>query len=410
MHRFAHMADCHLGAYRDPVLRELNLRAFLDSLDKCISEKVDFILIAGDMLDNNLPDSRILNEAVKKLREVRERGINVYVVYGSHDYSPAKTSMIDILHSAGLFTKVGGEDVETPSLEFTIDKKTGAKIMGMSAKRLGLEARQISLLDFSGAENEPGFKIFMFHSAIAECNIEFASLVECLSAENLPKNFSYYASGHVHSRSFGEKNGRLIGFPGPTFGSDYRDLETSSRGEKKGFFILDFDERGITNCRFCESKAPESFCMEYDASQKTAGQAWLELEGIAKSVEAKGRIILFRIFGELASGKPHEIEFSKIKDIISQNGAVSVYINRNALTTREQEEIKASGETREEIEKNVFSECSKEFKTENTELLGKSISLSESLLLLLKEEQKGGTKSDYERKIIENSMKILGLQ
>lgn len=409
MHRFAHMADCHLGAYRDPVLRELNLKAFLDALDKCVAEKVDFILIAGDMLDNNLPDSRILNEAVRKLREVREHGINVYVVYGSHDYSPAKTSMIDILHSAGLFKKVGGEDVENPSLEFTTDKKTGAKIIGMSAKRLGLEAKQISLLDFSSIEKEPGFKIFMFHSAVSECNPEFSSLVECLSAENLPKNFSYYASGHVHSRFFGEKSSRLIGFPGPTFGSDYRDLETSSRGEKKGFFIIDFDEKGVTNCRFCETKNPESKYIEYDASGKTASQAWLELENVSKGIDAKGNIILFRVFGELSSGKPGDIEFSKIKDIILQNGSVSVYINRNALTTKEQEEIKASGETREEIEKNIFASCLAEFRTENRELLENSPALSEKLLLLLKEEQKGGTRSDYEKKIIENSMKMLGM-
>jgi exonuclease SbcD len=403
------MADCHLGAYRDNTLRELNLKAFLDSLDKCISEKVDFILIAGDLLDNNLPDSRILNDAVRKLREVRQKGIGIYVVYGSHDYSPSKTSMIDILHSAGLFTKVGGDDVENPSLDFAVDEKTGAKIIGMSAKRLGLEAKQMALLDFSGIEKESGFKIFMFHSAIAECNPEFASFADSLSAEKLPRNFSYYATGHVHTRSFGEKNKRIIGFPGPTFGSDYRDLESTARGEKKGFFIVDFDGNELVDCKFCETDSPKVSFVEYDASGKTSIKAAAEIESLASSVDSKGRIILFRIFGELASGKQSDIDFSRIKDMVIQNGSISVYINRNSLTAKEQEEIRASGETREEIESNVFRSCLENFKSDNKELVDKSHQLSMELLRILKEEQKGGTRSDHEKKIIENSLRLIGI-
>ena len=403
------MADCHLGAYRDSTLRRLNLVSFLGAMDICMSENVDFILIAGDLLDNNLPDSGILNEAVKKLREVREKGMRIYVVYGSHDYSPSKTSMIDILHSAGLFTKVGGDDVEEPRLDFVTDHKTGAKIAGMSAKRLGLESRQMALMDFSAVENEPGFKIFMFHSAISECNPDFASIADTLSAEKLPEKFSYYATGHVHSRFFGEKNGRLIGFPGPTFGSDYRDLETAARGEKKGFFIVDFEGESVMGCKFAEAPMPSVILLEYDCSGKTSAAAAPDIENLAASADVKGRIILLKVSGELSSGKPSEIDFSRIRDIMLQNGSVSVYINRNGLVSREQVEVRASGETRDEIESGVFSSCLKDYRPGNKELTERSHELSVELLRVLKEEQKGGTKSDYEKKVLENCLKVMGI-
>ena len=409
MFKFAHLADCHLGAFRDQVLRELNLKAFLSALDKCIAEGVDFILIAGDMLDNNLPDSRILNSAVKKLKEVHDKGIAVYVIYGSHDYSPNKTSMIDILHSAGLFRKVGGDDIENPELNFITDKKTGAKILGMSAKRLGLEAKQVNLMDFSRVESESGFKIFMFHSAVAECNDQSASISGALSASRLPKGFSYYASGHVHSKFFGEKCSRLIGFPGPTFGSDYRDLESASGGISHGFFIVEFDSSSVKSHKFVEAESPEVIFKEYDASGKSAAKAETEIESFASSIDAKNKIILLRIFGELATGKPGDMNFSKIKDIISQKGAVSVYINRNALESKEQAEVKVSGESREEIENNVFGSCLENFSSDNSEIMEKSHQMSLDLLRLLKEEQKGGTKSDYEKKVVESSMKLLGV-
>ena len=51
--RFAHIADCHIGAWRDKTLRELNIQAFEKALDTCIEQKVDFIILPGDLFDTN---------------------------------------------------------------------------------------------------------------------------------------------------------------------------------------------------------------------------------------------------------------------------------------------------------------------------------------------------------------------
>ena len=106
MGRFAHFGDCHLGAWRDQKLKNMNLEAFLKALDGCAQEKVDFIIISGDLFDTTLPDLNLVNKAVEKIRVLKDQGISFYLTYGSHDFAPNATSIIDILNSSGLFKKL----------------------------------------------------------------------------------------------------------------------------------------------------------------------------------------------------------------------------------------------------------------------------------------------------------------
>ena len=45
--KVAHMADCHIGGWRDPKLRLVNAEAFQKAVAVCIEKEVDFILRAG---------------------------------------------------------------------------------------------------------------------------------------------------------------------------------------------------------------------------------------------------------------------------------------------------------------------------------------------------------------------------
>ena len=49
------MADCHIGSWRDPKLRDANTKAFLKAINLCIEKQVDFVLIAGDLFNTALP-------------------------------------------------------------------------------------------------------------------------------------------------------------------------------------------------------------------------------------------------------------------------------------------------------------------------------------------------------------------
>ena len=65
--KFAHMADCHLGGWSDPVLSELNTVCFESALQTCIDENVDFILISGDLFDTSRPSIEVMERAVSKM-------------------------------------------------------------------------------------------------------------------------------------------------------------------------------------------------------------------------------------------------------------------------------------------------------------------------------------------------------
>ena len=70
--KFSHIADCHIGGWRDPKLKELNTQAFFEAVDTSIKKKVDFILIAGDLFNTALPGIDKLKDVVRKFKELKE--------------------------------------------------------------------------------------------------------------------------------------------------------------------------------------------------------------------------------------------------------------------------------------------------------------------------------------------------
>ena len=112
-------------------------------------EQVNFIVITGDLFDTTMPDLALVNKAVEKIRNVNEHGILVYLTYGSHDFAVNAVSIIDILNSAGLFRKVVELELidDKIILNFIHDKKTGAKLVGLSGRRLSLERSYYQMLD-----------------------------------------------------------------------------------------------------------------------------------------------------------------------------------------------------------------------------------------------------------------------
>jgi len=413
MPKFAHISDCHLGAHRDPILQKLELEAFDKALTKCIEEEVDFIIISGDLFHSNIPDMGVVNLAVKKMREVRDKGIPIYVIYGSHDYSPNKTSIVDILDSAGLFNKIVKGKVENGKLklEFTQDPKTNAKLVGISARKIGIEEKYFEILDRTSLEKEEGFKIFVFHSALTEFKPDFLARMASIPISYLPKGFDYYAGGHIHKRI--EESlpgyGRIV-YPGPLFAGYPRDLEQSARGEKRGFYIVSFNEK-VEKVEFIEIKICDYLFFDYDASNKNSSQVQRELIQKIKDLDVKDKIVLLRVKGELSGGKTSDINFSQIRKILMEKGALHININRFGLTSREYTSLKVMGEDIHEIESKLLKESIGTVKVSIDSLKGeKGAHLAFELLNALRQEQKPNeSKKDYEERVLTQAIEVLKL-
>ncbi len=351
--KFAHLADCHIGSWRDRKLRILSLQSFVVAIDVCREREVDFILIAGDLFNTSLPPIDDLKQIVRKLNELKKDNIPVYIIPGSHDYSPSGKTMIDVLESAGLVINVCKGEVEGGKLKlnFIQDKKTGVKITGIVGKKGMLDRKYYETLYKSNLEQEPGFKIFMLHTAITELKPKELEKMDSMQLSLLPRGFNYYAAGHVHYIL--EKDidgyGKIV-YPGALFPANFAELEKFKAG---GFYIyedglLSYEKLNIVNVESlnlnCEDMLPEEV-KELIYSK-------------IKNKEFYNTIVLMRLRGILKAGKPSDIDFKDIFTALKLKGAYYVMKNTIKLTSKEFEKLNRPEETmtNEEIEQALINE------------------------------------------------------
>jgi DNA repair protein SbcD/Mre11 len=413
LYKFAHITDCHLGSWRNPKLRDLNLQAFERSILISIKEQVDFILITGDFFDVNIPQLAPVKKAVEILKCARDSGIPIYMIYGSHDFNTANISMIDILHSAELFIKPTEFQFNSDSvmLKFFVDKKTGAKITGISGRKVGLDKEIYEKLDKKKLESEDGFKIFLLHRGIQEIlplNMQFR---DSIPISLVPKGFDYYGGGHIHKRVEKKINNSVIIYPGPLFGSTFQDLEETAKGEKRGFYIISFDTQ-IFECKFIEIKVADILYKEIFSQKWSSEKLKDEITKNISELEVKNKIVLIKVKGKLF-GKRSNIDFGKFSLDISKRGAILSFININNLSTDEARSIVVQSSNKFDIEREIFHESIKNFQTEstlsikvknqiNSKLTGKpGENISISLLDILRNEKlENENTSTYEDRII----------
>jgi len=228
MARFAHMADIHLGGWRQQELQRLNFESFQKAINVCINEKVDFVLIAGDLFDTAFPPIEILKETFAEFRKLHNAEIPCYLIAGSHDYSVSGKTFLDVLEKTGFcknvtdFEEKEGEIILNPTIHENI------AIYGYPGKKTGLDVQDLRKIKLKPS---PLFKILMLHTTIDKAKGDLP--VEAIETESLPHS-DYCALGHLHI-IFKYKN---FVYPGPLFPNNFAELEELKHGS---FFIVDTD-------------------------------------------------------------------------------------------------------------------------------------------------------------------------
>lgn len=223
--RFIHTADIHLdsplhglAAYPDaPVaqLRNATRAAFTELVNRAIEEKIDFMVIAGDLYDGTWRDHNTGIFFSKEMGRLKREGISVFVLFGNHDAESEMTKKLDLPDNVRCF---GSQKAEVIKLEDL---------------RVALHGRSFKVKET--AENlaaaypppAPGYyNIGVLHTAL-EGYAAHASYAPCTLAELHTKGYQYWALGHVHE--FTQWNGpSIIVFPGNLQGRNVR--ETGRRG------------------------------------------------------------------------------------------------------------------------------------------------------------------------------------
>ncbi len=230
--RFAHFSDTHLGFRQYGIYeRETDFyRAFEKTVAKIIEERPDFVLHSGDLFDAPKPPPRALWVAQRCFAKFREKGIPVYAITGNHDTLFRRGAMPPQVLYRDLGVRLLTEDdpfvvhgdvfiggVPYHSRHYADALK---ELLNMLSEKAGRYKKSIVMIHQGTDMHIPkGFELKM---------------------DDIPKNFSYYAMGHIHSRiteNFGK--GKFV-YPGSTelwSLNEYDDL----RRNGKGFTVVDLD-------------------------------------------------------------------------------------------------------------------------------------------------------------------------
>jgi DNA repair exonuclease SbcCD nuclease subunit len=403
--RFAHIADCHIGAWREPLLRNANLQAFSRAVEICIEKKVDFVLISGDLFNTSFPSIDALKEAVLGLNSLRNSDIPVYIIPGSHDFSPSGKTMLDVLENARLLTNVFRGRVEGSKLKlrFTLDEKTGAKITGVLGKRGMLESSYYEELDRDSLEREDGFKIFMFHSPIQEIIPEWQG-PDSMPISIFPRGFGYYAGGHVHISKQERINGYgLFVYPGPLFPNGFSELEELQHG---GFYLVEYSN-GEVKAEYQPIILYNVLSVKVNCDGKTPQQVSSEILESASGRELINTIVLIRLSGKLSSGKPADIPLPEIFESLYSKGAFVVLKNTNLIKTEDFESVSSAAGSLEEIEEAMLSENAPHMRVSPVEEKKMRAFLSELMRALSAERREGERVQDFESRMRDDFKRIL---
>lgn len=395
---FAHISDCHIGGWKEEKLKEINLECFKKAISEIINKKVDFLLISGDLFNTALPQIDYIKETTFELKKLKDLGIPVYMIAGSHDFSPSGKTMLEVLEKAGLIINV--MQFENNTLKFTQDEKTSAKITGMIGKKGGLEINDYEVLDKTHLEKEDGFKIFMFHTAIEEFKPKGCEEMPGAGVAMLPGNFNYYAGGHVHyifQKEFGKG---VLTFPGALFPNNFKEMEDYPYG---GVYFVDENSK----FEFLPIKVKEIKSFEIDVNGLSPEKVTQKVIQVVKEQNFNNKIVTLRVYGEV-DGKASDVNFNEIFDVM--NNAYYVLKNTAKLVSKKSNEINIKLGTVEEIEKEILKENISKIKIKEMSKEKEEEFNSMLINLLNKEKEDGEKVSDFDKRIISEALKVLEVE
>jgi DNA repair exonuclease SbcCD nuclease subunit len=220
MPRLLHMADVHLGARHDDLgpaaaaQRERQFDAFKRAIDLALSEKVDLVLICGDLFDSNSQPRRSVERAAGELGRLVQRHIPAVIIPGTHDCYDA-ASIYRVFNLSVMAGAAEGSNLVTVltdshgSVDFPqIPATVRAKIF--PAKRAGESPLPAISIPSSGPiDGARNWQIGMVHGSMAVPGRFDGDDVSFTEQEVAQSNLDYLALGHWHSFRQG-KAGRTV--------------------------------------------------------------------------------------------------------------------------------------------------------------------------------------------------------
>ncbi|NLG28464.1 MAG: DNA repair exonuclease [Chloroflexi bacterium] len=332
--RFIHAADIHLGNEQYGVDERYNdfTRALVWLTDQALTQRVAFVLLAGDLFNKLAVAPRTLFVATRSLQRLADAGIRTIAVEGNHERSHQQDrfNWLDYLAHSGLltllrpvFTDSGMELLPIDPVDghgSYIDLPGGVRVIGLpflGASTSRVVADLVPLLpELPGPR--PAFTILMLHSGLEGVLPNYAGGVTRTQLAPLRPHIDYVAMGHIH-KPFEQDD--WVFNPGS--------LETNGTLEvpwtDRGCYVVDLDDSRPARHRVTRVVNPRrpfvQLSLEADAYRTTEelyGALERLLAGATPAQDAAQRPVVFlRLHGNL-SFSPLALEPARLESLVTR--------------------------------------------------------------------------------------------
>ena len=238
---FIHAADLHLDSpfkglanIPEHIFSDV-LESIYGALDRlvqaAIDKKVDFVLLAGDLFDNerrSLKAQIALRNAFEKLKD---HGIHVYLSYGNHDNINCNIHPVKYPDNVYSFP-----DEQVRSFIFQKNGQPKAAIYGFSYENQAVLTNKS--YEYEVGDPSIPFHIAMLHGSLSS-NTEHDTYAPFQLNDLANKKMDYWALGHIHKRSILKEDPPIV-YPGNIQGRHRKEL-----GEKGCYHVV-LTETGST--------------------------------------------------------------------------------------------------------------------------------------------------------------------
>ena len=219
---------CGQGA----LLRTFN--SYENIIALCISERVDALLVAGDIYDGADRSLRAQRAFIDGLRSLDAAGIRSFVCHGNHDPLDGWEARLSYPDSCRRF---GPEFMSAPIFP---NEPERALVYGISYPTRDVYENLVSRL---GPVDERAFTIGLLHANVGG-NTDHAPYAPCSLDDLAQSGIDYWALGHVHTRQvLGERTPTVV-YPGNPQGRHPN--ETGARG----VYLVEVDANGDARPEF----------------------------------------------------------------------------------------------------------------------------------------------------------------
>jgi len=309
--RFVHASDLHLGyaQYGLEVRRQDFDNAFRELVDITIELEPDFMIIAGDLFHQARPTNVTLENAIRSFKRLKDAGIPVLTVDGSHDSAPntITSTILYPLDSAGLI-------IHLPRHQGACWRKPECCYVYGIPNYHNRHKTQQELPKFM-SENIPTpeagiANIFVLHGAVDLPAIKPPYIEAEISPEQLPSGFCYYAAGHVHERFLGKFKDGYLAYSGCTETVGYDEAKII-----KGFYHVKVDEKGQIRPEVIELTSPRRFViLEHDYTGMTTTRITEIAAQMVREANCEEAVVIPVLKGTLpAEARRSEIDLGCIR-------------------------------------------------------------------------------------------------